>query len=111
MGVNKVSMNFAPFNRCAECDEVITNPICSDCLAARMRIMVGEYDFKLAAEIHGAEIDGNTTCIKCGIRMGLCAHCFSKDIYEFLQEQNPKLALEFAGKFDFDLRQKLTDFA
>ena len=104
-------MNHAAFNRCAECDEVITNPICSDCLATNMRIVVKEYAPVLAAEIRGADIDGDTTCIKCGKGMGLCAHCFSKDIYEFLQQHDAILAREFAGRFDFDLRNKLADFA
>jgi len=76
-----------------------------------MRVMVQEYAPLLAAQIYGAEIDGDTNCIKCGKGMGLCAHCFSKDIQEYLQEHNPVLAKEFASRFDFELRQKLTDFA
>lgn len=104
-------MNHAAFNRCAECDEVITNPICSDCLSEKMRLVVEESDPQLASQIVGADIDGDTTCIKCGQPMGLCAHCFSKDIYEFLQLHNNILAKEFASRFDFDLRQKLADFA
>lgn len=104
-------MNHAAFNRCAECDEVITNPICSGCLSERMRLVVEEFDSRLASQIVGANIDGDTTCIKCRQTMGLCAHCFSKDIYEFLQQENALLAKEFASKFDFDLRQKLADFA
>ncbi len=104
-------MNYAPFNRCVECDEIITNPLCSDCLSGQMRMVVEEFDPQLASQINGADIDGDTTCIKCGKGMGLCAHCFSLDIYEFLQQHNISLAKEFAGKFDFDLRQKLVDFA
>lgn len=109
--MNYIHMNYAPFNRCVECDEVITNPICSDCLSGKMRMVVEEFDPLLASQITGADIDGDTTCIKCGQGMGLCAHCFSKDIYEFLQQHNATLAQEFAGRFDFDLRQKLADFA
>lgn len=104
-------MNHAPFNRCVECEDIITNPVCSDCLSINMRVMVQEYAPVLAAQIHGADIDGDTNCIKCGKGMGLCAHCFSKDIHEFLQEHNVVLAKEFANRFDFDLRQKLADFA
>jgi len=104
-------MSGAPFNRCAECNEVITNPLCSGCLAPKMRLLVEEHDEILAQKIEGAHIDGDTVCIQCGERMGLCAHCFSKDIHEFLQQENPALAREFASQFDFDLRQKLADFA
>ena len=104
-------MNQAPFNRCVECDEVITNPICSDCLAIQMRQMVAEQDQELAGMITGADIDGATNCILCGQSMGLCAHCFSKDIYELLQERHPDMAQEFASRFDFDLRKAVADFA
>lgn len=106
-----MQMNYAPFNRCVECEDIITNPICSGCLSINMRVMVQEYAPALAVQIHGAEIDGDTTCIKCGERMGLCAHCFSKEVQEFLQQHNLTLAKEFASRFDFELRQKLADFA
>ena len=101
----------APFNRCVECEEIITNPICPDCLCVKMRVLVGEHSPKLAREIHGADIDGDTTCIKCGKGMGLCAHCYSKDIHDFLEQENPDIAREFASRFDFDLRQNVADFA
>jgi len=92
---------------CVECEEVITNPICTDCLAVRMREFVGTADRKLAQEIHGFELDGETTCILCGKGMSICAHCFSRDIYDYLEEKNKSLAEEFAARFDFDLRKDL----
>ncbi|MBU0457474.1 MAG: hypothetical protein ABH824_07435 [Nanoarchaeota archaeon] len=95
----------APFNRCVECDDVITNPLCTSCLAERMAMVVKEQDSELAKEIKSIEIEGDTTCIFCGKKMGLCAHCFSKDIYEFLLENNPKIAEDFISQFDFDLRR------
>ena len=103
-------MNAAPFNRCIECDEIITNPICPECLAERMKIVVQEHDPKLAEEISGIEIDGATQCISCGKNMGLCTHCFSKDVYEFVEEQNPVLSREFIARFDFELRRGVVDF-
>ena len=99
--------NGAPFNRCAECDEIITNPICSDCLAQNMRVMVGQFDPTLAEDITGFDIEGDTQCIRCGRSMGLCAHCFSKDIYFFLEEKKSSLAEDFLANFDFDLRREL----
>ncbi len=101
----------APFHRCVECDEIITNPICPDCLSLKMRAVVKESDPELAKKINGIAIDGDTACIKCGKHMGLCAHCFSKDVHDFLEQENPVLAKEFASRFDFDLRQNLADFA
>lgn len=76
-----------------------------------MKIVVREFDLGLADQIAGAVIDGETACISCGKKMGLCAHCFSKEIYEFIEESSPRLAKEFISRFDFDLRRKLVDFA
>jgi len=100
--INKI----APFHRCMECDEVITNPLCTDCLSKEMQIMIGEYDFELAKQIKGFNVEGSTTCIFCRNKMSLCAHCFSKDVYTFLREVNPCLAKEFLSRFDFDLRRE-----
>lgn len=100
----------APFNRCMECDEIITNPICANCLAAKMRIVVGEQRPDLVQDITGFVVDGETACISCGEKMGLCAHCFSRGVYEFLSTKDQKLAKEFMGRFDFELRRKLVDF-
>ncbi|MBI2146268.1 hypothetical protein HYU22_02940 [Candidatus Woesearchaeota archaeon] len=100
----------APFNRCVECDEIISNPLCSECLAECMKSMVQEYNPALAEEISGFAIEGDTTCISCGQGMGLCAHCFSREIYEYLQEKDAAIAKEFSSRFDFNLRT-LADFA
>lgn len=101
----------APLNLCVECDEIITNPICTECLADRMRTVVAEQDPMLAAEIRGFELEGETQCILCHKNMAICAHCFSKDMYEFLQEKNSGLAADFASRFDFEIRRDLVDFA
>jgi hypothetical protein len=94
-------MNFAA-NRCVECDEIIANPICSDCLAKKIKIMVSEHDEKLAEMISSTKIGGNTICIRCNNEMGLCAHCFTKEIYELLKENNVTLAEKFKARFNFN---------
>ena len=99
-----------PFNSCVECDQIITNPICSHCLAERMRVMVGEYNDALMEGIEGSYIDGETSCILCGRKMGLCAHCFSSGVYEYIKEKDNVIASEFLSRFDFDLRNPLIDF-
>ncbi len=99
----------AAHNRCIECDHVITNPICSDCLAEEMVVMVSEHDPKLASEIVGFALEGDTSCLKCGQGMALCAHCFSKDIYNYIEERNPLIAKEFVSRFDYDLRINLSE--
>lgn len=97
----------APFNRCIECEDVITTPICAECLAERMQVVIQEYDSELAKQIKGMHIDGDTKCIFCGQGMALCAHCFSREIYEFINQKNKVLAEEFVSRFDFDLRRAL----
>jgi hypothetical protein len=94
-------------NRCVECDDIITNPVCPDCLTREMRVFVAEVDPTLANEISPFHVPGETTCIQCGITMGLCAHCFSKDVFYQVQDTNPELAKEFMGRFDFDLRRSM----
>ncbi|MBS3139888.1 hypothetical protein J4479_02695 [Candidatus Woesearchaeota archaeon] len=94
-------------NRCVECDDIIANPVCPNCLAAQMMVMVGEYDQNLVNCVKGISIEGDITCIICNERMGLCAHCFSKDIYCILSEKNQKISKEFLQRFDFDLRKEL----
>ncbi|HIH11022.1 TPA: hypothetical protein HA241_02445 [Candidatus Woesearchaeota archaeon] len=92
-------------HRCIECDEVITNPICGECLAGEMKVMIGEQNRKLGRLVHGFEVDGATVCLLCHKNMGLCAHCMSKDMYEYLIEEDEELADEFMARFDFDLRR------
>ena len=94
-------------HRCVECDDVITNPVCANCLATQMMVMVGEYDQRLVDFIKGISIDGETTCIICNTKMGLCAHCFSKDVYRFLSSKNERIGKEFLQRFDFELRKEL----
>lgn len=74
-----------------------------------MSVMIGECDPKLAKKITGFMVEGKTKCISCGRKIGLCAHCFSKDIYQYLQENNPSLAAEFLRRFDFELRKDFID--
>jgi len=93
-------------HRCIECDEAISNPICTECLARRMREVVGESNLKLARSIKGIPTQGGTSCIFCGKEVGVCAHCFSRDVYEFLQEKNQRLAKLFQSQFDFNLRNR-----
>ena len=90
---------------CVECYEQITNPICSHCLSTEMKAMLNNH--KLAKDITPCDIEGDVNCIKCNRLMGLCAHCYSRDIYEFIKTQNQKIAKEFISRFDFDLRRSL----
>lgn len=92
---------------CVVCEEVITNPICPDCLAKNMRAWLAEVRPALASEVTGFAMPGETTCIFCGQGMSICAHCFSHDIYEQLAEKDAKTAREFMARFDFELRKEV----
>ena len=71
-----------------------------------MNIMLQEHDHSIKDLVQGARIEGNTVCISCGQRMGLSAHCFSKDFYLYLLERNSLAAEQFLVHFDFELRQE-----
>ena len=102
-------MNRTTSHSCIECDEVITEPICPDCLAKRMRLVVKEHDQTLAREIKGYVVEeGETTCLFCGKNMNLCAHCFSREVYELVKERRPEAAEEFLSRFDFELRREVS---
>ena len=92
---------------CVVCDETITNPICPDCLARQMRSWLHELKPKLAEQIDGFHLSGDVNCVLCGQGMSICAHCYSRDVYEQIALHNKKLAREFIARFDFDLRKEL----
>ena len=101
-------MTLAASYACMECDEVITEPICSGCLSKRMQEFVGESDPELAKEIENLVVsEGDSPCLFCGKKMNLCAHCLSREVYQFILEKNAPLAEDFLGKFDFELRSSL----
>ena len=93
---------------CVVCAHEITNPICPDCLAKRIRGWLAAGRPALAAEVDGFDFDGMVPCLFCGKGMSICAHCFSKDVYEQFAERHPGVAEEFLSRFDFDLRREMT---
>jgi hypothetical protein len=90
---------------CIECQEGITNPICPECLAREMK------SWKPSLRIWDTDVSyehGKVRCIFCGKRMGICAHCFSKDMYSIIVEKYPELAEEFIDTFNYGLREELS---
>jgi hypothetical protein len=92
---------------CVVCEHVITNPICPDCLSTRMRSWLAEVNPEIASDVDGFSIPGETHCLFCNQEMGICAHCYSKDVYEQILLKDVLLAREFVARFDFDLRRDL----
>ena len=105
--IRSSSCGHSAINRCVDCDDIITQPICSECLSNQMKVMVAELDPSLVSEIDSANIPGGTHCIQCSSEMGLCAHCYSKDIYFQIKEKNSEIAEQFIARFDFGLRESL----
>ena len=89
---------------CIICQEGITNPICPECLAKEIEYWRPELKTSLA--MPGSW--GKVRCMFCGKGMNICAHCYSKDIYDLIKEEFPWLAEEFIEKFDFGLKEELS---
>jgi hypothetical protein len=92
---------------CVECEHQITNPICPDCLAQDMRAWIAEVSPEMVMDVDGFSMDGDVSCLFCHQSISICAHCYSKDVYEQLALKDKKLAREFMARFDFDLRKEL----
>lgn len=87
---------------CIICREGITNPICPECLAKEIR------SWYPRIRIMGTPMSyGEVKCLFCGKRMSICAHCYTRDIYEQLKEEDSILAEEFIEVFDFGLKEDL----
>ncbi len=69
--------------KCIVCREGITNPICPECLAKEIGYWRPELKTSLAMPAASAE---SVRCMFCGKGMTICAHCYSKDIYDLIKE-------------------------
>ena len=96
--------------KCVVYREEIINPICPSCLALEMEAFSGP---KLVPTIRKASknmCDYIGTCIICGNPVSICAHCYSKDIIEWLNNKENNLDEEedpFKSPFE---EIDLTDF-
>ena len=91
---------------CVVCREGITNPICPDCLA--MEIKNWNNSINLSRPDFGNTLVGEgVRCIFCGKVMSICAHCYARDVYDSLIEEQPELGEEFIETFDFGLKREL----
>jgi hypothetical protein len=88
---------------CIICREGITNPICPECLAKE----IGHWRPELKSSMATPASTGYSRCMICGKGMSICAHCYSRDIYELIKEEFPWLAEEFIERFDFGLREEM----
>ena len=75
--------------KCVVYREEIINPICPSCLALEMDTMN-----RLVPTIRKTAknmCDHIGTCIICGNPVSICAHCYSKDIIEWLSTREKNL--------------------
>ena len=93
---------------CLVCEEDITNPICPDCIEKEICAWLSERDPELIPSVKSKGNDALTrwvtNCIICGKNMGICGHCFSKEVLEVINNRNDKhLTNDFISFFNFEL--------
>jgi hypothetical protein len=100
--------------KCIICDEGITNPICPNCLEREIISWVGELKPSLIPLLRNIKQNvttfnhENTNCIICKQDMNVCPHCYCKEIYMWLFENDHiELANKFLNHFNFELIYEL----
>lgn len=92
---------------CVQCGEVITNPICIECLEREMEHWLMEYRPKLISFIRDTTkcfrsyTHDVMSCVICGKNMNICAHCYVKEISCLIKSN--RLMKEFLTQFNYDL--------
>ncbi|MFA5176017.1 MAG: hypothetical protein WC413_02030 [Candidatus Nanoarchaeia archaeon] len=93
---------------CVICDEVITNPICLDCLAREVEFWLRDRDPSLLPEVRKIRHELNVydnfqetseTCIKCKMEMNICPHCYCTKLLKLFQTKSPELVELFRKAF------------
>ena len=88
---------------CFVCNEVITNPICPECLKKQMKIWLTNKAPKLTPILEIQALsepeEDNIKCILCGEGMEICNYCYTTEIHELIKLHEPRLAQEFEMVF------------
>ena len=88
--------------QCIECGEGITNPVCPDCIKQE----IISWHPELGKTLVTPTFDSGVNCMFCGRNMSICAHCYSRDVYQYLITENTVLAEEFLETFDYGLKEE-----
>ena len=97
---------------CLVCGEVITNPVCTECLANEIEDLLFSKNpnliphIKLLSRIVEPREENLTTCIFCGEKIDTCMFCFVQDILELLQNSCPELIDSFLEHFSYGAAYK-----
>ena len=93
---------------CVVCEEVITHPLCGECLAHQVATWLQERAVPREALYELADVTeeilvnhGATHCIKCGGAMGVCSYCYLLHVRNWLSLTFPDLVGEFSSLFGF----------
>ncbi len=98
---------------CVLCREYITNPLCPECIGEQIKVWLGETKPSLVKELDietrklSQRIFNNNTCILCNCHMDVCSYCYTKHIFEWLEDLLEKEHLaEFIKFFHYDFFHK-----
>lgn len=93
--------------RCVVCGDVITQPVGPERLAMQMATWLWEKrpDMRLVSELYelaedAAARDG-PACLFTKLPMGVCSHCFTRHVHDWVSGTLPELAQEFLERFTF----------
>ena len=99
-------MEQIPDKRCLVCNEVISNPICPECINKEIRDWLVEKKIELIENNTGL---GSTKCIICGKPTAICPSCYTSEIYSIVRKKYPNLEKQFKTYFNFELRHNLVE--
>lgn len=100
-------------SQCVVCEEVITNPVCSECLTTEIRQWLVDKKpslvplFEDKIDIFDSYTHKSSACVICMGDMNVCPHCLCMEVYLWLQEDYRQYAEEFLDLFNFELRECL----
>jgi hypothetical protein len=95
---------------CMLCSEAITNPLCKSCLKEEVKAWLEDKNSITALEVEDFDIIFaglpmcDSWCIRCNNRIRVCAHCYLKEIHDWLKSINPEMAEEFIESFNYEIR-------
>jgi hypothetical protein len=101
-----VKMKHIPDKRCLICDEVISNPICTDCINAEIKDWLLEREIEL---IEDNNVIGSTICCICGKNIDICPSCYTNDLYSMIKTKYPHLQEQFKTYFNFELKHNIVE--
>ena len=92
---------------CWVCGEVITNPICTECMEREVEDWLVLKNPSLIPSVRvlskiADQRDSKTSCIFCGKKIDTCIYCFIQDVLELLTQCSPELVDSFLDNFSYE---------